>query len=148
MAPTDDSSNDQELSGPLLKVPIYLNNFEVEGVIDTGSQLTLMTKDLADELQIQADPYRGPKIMGVTSDSLKPLGQVKMAVGIRLNDRIKIVKAKIVIVNTLPSEIKLLIGQNINTANDSLFGPYGSLITVIQHGELYLNKNSLIGRIS
>lgn len=92
----------------LLFTEIYIDTKPVKALIDTGSQASLMIKELADDLNLHIQEYKGPQLNSASKDKIKVLGAVN--VDLKLKDKTEI--KSLAIVNELPSNIKYLIGRN------------------------------------
>ncbi len=75
-------------------------------MVDSGSELKIIRKSVADELNLNLIPYRGPDLEAVNKDIIRTYGKtdIELSVG---NDQIYSIKTPIIVVDILPADILL-----------------------------------------
>jgi len=95
---------------------VLINDIPIQVLIDSGSEVSVITHDKIKELNLYLYPYRGPKLHSAGMNTLKPIGEVR--VKLELGDSEK--NIALVVVENLPSAIKCLLGCNSFTENQHL----------------------------
>ena len=84
-------------------------------MIDTGSQISLITLDFVQKLNIPIRAYNGPIALTADKTPLRVLGEVSADLIIRDEKTALLVQANLQVVRYLPMKYKVLIGQDILT---------------------------------
>lgn len=87
---------------------ICMNGKEFYVLIDTGSEASVITKRLADDLNLKISKYKGPVLEAATVQSITPLGEVDITVKLCNVQK----EVTFIVVNKLPSNLVCLFGTN------------------------------------
>ena len=77
-----------------------------------------MNKKVAAELKLKINQYSGSRVTAVTGDCLKMIGQCKVIVELKANDKMHAVDIEMLVVEQLPIKADILMGNNCS----ALFG--------------------------
>uniref|UniRef100_A0A158P4N7 RNA-directed DNA polymerase n=1 Tax=Tetranychus urticae TaxID=32264 RepID=A0A158P4N7_TETUR len=103
------------LNQNLIQQFVKVNGCKVDSMLDTGSEISLITKDLVHELNLNVSKYKGPTPFAANNKPLPILGKVKVQLKITDGRKIAIIDTKMQVVNNLPRKFKVLIGQDLLT---------------------------------
>ena len=97
----------------LIQKQIKLNNTNVQAMIDTGSEITLISKQIARQLKLNMKPYNGAIPVAANGKALPILGEVKVTIKINDNVSAILIKTIVQVIEKLPKHFDVLIGQDI-----------------------------------
>jgi hypothetical protein len=90
----------------MITIDVKIQGKIYKGLIDSGSELTIIRKSVAEELSLNLIPYTGPDLEAVNKDIIRTYGKTEIELGVG-NDQIYSIKTPIIVVDTLPADILL-----------------------------------------
>lgn len=108
----NDSERSSNIVRPIFKnlnfTPAIINEHPIYVLIDTGSESTLVTSEVANKLGLTINKYKGPKLYAATNKPVEILDVTEADLKIK-NEQHHI---KMLIVKNLPAKIQCLLGTN------------------------------------
>ena len=108
----------QAISSPisyrrLIRKTINVNKRRVDSMLDTGSEISLITISLVKTLGLQHKRYKGPTPFAANGEPLPILGEINLDVEISDGTASTLVEACFHVVKTLPRKFNILLGHDI-----------------------------------
>ncbi|XP_025016786.1 uncharacterized protein LOC112538932 [Tetranychus urticae] len=97
----------------LIQQFVKVNGVKVDSMLDTGSEISLITKELADNLNLKVKNYDGPVPYAANNKPLPILGKVKVQMKITDGSKVAVIDTKLQVVKKLPRKFKVLVGQDL-----------------------------------
>ena len=104
--------NEDRRRGQLLSFPFKVNDYQVEGVIDTGSVITAVDEKVATKLALPIRSWSGPTIYTANGSALDSVGEIELIIQLDMMDAPPPVHLPCMVVKDAPFE--LLLGSNYN----------------------------------
>ena len=108
--------------GKLVISEIQLDGRTFEACIDSGSEVSVISQSTFDVLKKPLYPYRGPGAETASNSPLKPVGECDLRMTLKADKKEIMIDATFIVVNSLPSNIQVLIGQDICEVADLWIG--------------------------
>ena len=89
----------------LIEIDVLINGYKFKALVDSGAELTLMRKSVADVLKLNLSPYAGPSLETCDKTVISTFGKTSVAINIP-NVNI-LVEIPFIIVERLPSDLLL-----------------------------------------
>ncbi|RWS01024.1 hypothetical protein B4U79_16779, partial [Dinothrombium tinctorium] len=127
-------------SGELIFVSLNVNGVPMKCLLDTGSMVTIIRKEVAESFKRDMEPYVGSPVSSVTGDKLKIIGEVELSIGLSDTDSgDKIVVYALVAENfffdvLLGNDFNSLAGVRVNCATKSVEFHKGSNCLGVMEG--------------
>lgn len=82
-------------------------------MLDTGSEITLITKKLAEKLNLNLKSYNGVIPVAANGKTLPILGEAKITIRIADEESALMIKTKVQVIEKLPKYFEILLGHDI-----------------------------------
>ncbi len=66
----------------LILINVKIRNMMFKALIDTGSEITIMRKSVADMLNLKLEPYVGPNLEAVNKHIIKTYGKIDLELSV------------------------------------------------------------------
>jgi hypothetical protein len=110
----------------LMFVYVKIKGREIYSLVDTGSEMTMISHDLALELELEIENYTGRQINGINSQPVKISGQVQLDIVVFDNKKQRTIPIKAVTV--IDFHLNLLLGYDFHYAAKSQIDIYNNNI--------------------
>jgi hypothetical protein len=90
----------------LILINVKIKNMMFKALIDTGSEITIMRKSVADILNLKLEPYVGPNLEAVNKHIIKTYGKIDLELSVE-SDKSYSIKTPILVVDELPADLLL-----------------------------------------
>ena len=134
----------------LMFITVKLRNNKIQSLIDTGSEVTMISKELVTELELPINKYRGKRIHGVNSKPVKIIGETPLEIVVFDKNVEKKIKITALIIENF--HLNLLLGYDFHHTARSIIDIYNNSImfesedadTNVECNDSYSNKPALI----
>lgn len=116
--------------GKLVYAEIQLDDQIFEACIDSGSEISLITQPALNILRKPLYPYRGPGTESASNNPLHPIGECDLRIRLKAKKKEIIIDATFVVINSLPCNIQVLLGQDICEVADLWIGAKEKVIRI------------------
>ncbi|XP_053212264.1 uncharacterized protein LOC128395805 [Panonychus citri] len=98
----------------LIFMKVKINDIDFSALVDTGSDVTIITREIVNRLHVSIESYQGPRTDTASNLPLKPSGQITLTFTL-IDSHSEIIKIQstVMVVDYLPAGIEILIGQDI-----------------------------------
>jgi hypothetical protein len=110
----------------LMFINVKINDLSIKGLVDTGSEVTMISHEIALSLGLTIDRYKGHKIKGVNGVPVEVTGQSKVNVVIFDDHNERVVPVTVLTVQNL--QLKFLLGHDFHYASKSLINIFNNKI--------------------
>ena len=90
----------------LILIDVRINGKIFKGLVDSGAELTLIRKSVAEQLKLKIIPYEGPSIESVDKNIIQTFGKINLELNVKTN-KVHSIKMPVIIVDKLPADILL-----------------------------------------
>jgi hypothetical protein len=110
----------------LMFINVKINDHSIKGLVDTGSEITMISHEIALSLGLTIDRYKGHKIKGVNGVHVEITGQSKVNVVIFDDRNERVIPITVLTVQNF--QLKFLLGYDFNYASKSLIDIFNNKI--------------------
>jgi len=98
----------------LLYLEISLNDEPINAVIDTGSNVSIMSEELARKLEVPILPFEGLPVRTATGEAVKAFGECELPLSFQNSNRKSTMRIDVIVVKDF--KFPLVLGNNFNIA--------------------------------
>jgi hypothetical protein len=110
----------------LMFINVKINDISIKGLVDTGSEITMISHEIALSLGLTIDRYKGHKIKGVNGAPFEITGQSKVNVVIFDDYNERVIPITVLTVQNF--QLKFLLGHDFHYASKSLIDIFNNKI--------------------
>jgi predicted aspartyl protease len=96
-----------QLNDSMIMIDVEIGDKTYKALIDSGSQITIMRKSVADELKLNIESYNGPEVKAVNGNKLQYYGEVSVKLSVKSENIKHSVIMPFSVVKELPADILL-----------------------------------------
>jgi hypothetical protein len=92
----------------MILIDVEIKGKTYKALVDSGSEITIMKKEIADELKLNINQYRGPSVHAVNGNILEYFGEVSVDLCIKNDNNVKFsILMPVLVVDKLPADLLL-----------------------------------------
>ncbi|XP_025018103.1 uncharacterized protein LOC112539609 [Tetranychus urticae] len=120
--------------GKFIFMNIEIESKKFQALVDTGSDVTIITRKVANSIGKNPEYYQGPLTGTACNIPISPVGQVDVILNLKGENKDLAIETTVLVVDYLPANIEILLGQDVSWEADLYLGIRQKSV-YIGHGE-------------